>query len=501
MNKIKKMMCLSLVLLGMSSCESFLETDPKSTQTADQYYTSEVEVQNAINGIYAWLGSPFSKVQFGEAPMFMLEYPTGQGKYTVGQQSLQNPDFEKLIYWDKIYVDTWWSSSYYGIEAANMAIEAIKNLPENANLNSLLAEAYFFRAYYYFRLVRIFGDVPLKLLPTENPNDALVVKSSVKDIYEKAIIPSLLEAEKLGVLNDPLSGRISNEVIKSVLSQVYLTMAGYPLNQTDKYALAAQKSKEVIESGSFSLFQSDDQFTWFEKFRRMDYDNQGEYILMANYGNSPAPRQNYSQLLLPVGVNELTGMIQFGALMPNANFMSSFESEDLRAKEKGFIFTKYPSMNDTEKMLTFEPSIYKFFEPSLVGQGELCGKSLPLIRYAEMLLTYAEASAKSGSIDNLAIQAVNGIRQRAGLPLLSSQVTSNKDLFIDEVRKQRVFELCFEGVAFFDMVRTQEIWDFNTRKFVPLNGYVLPSGATFDVNKHCLFPIPLREIQINPDLK
>ena len=158
-------------------------------------------------------------------------------------------------------------------------------------------------------------------------------------------------------------------------------------------------------------------------------------------------------------------------------------------------------MNDPQQMVSFEMAIYKYFDPSIIGQSGMGTKSLPLIRYAEILLTYAEASARSGNIDNLAIGAVNEIRQRAGLPLLSSQISSNKDLFIEEVRKQRVFELCFEGVAFFDMVRTQEIWDFNTRKFVPLNSYVLPSGATFDVNKHCLFPIPLREIQINPDLK
>lgn len=499
MNIKLNFLILSLVLL--CSCEDFLQTDPKSTQTADQYYTSEVEVQNAINGIYAWLGAPFQEVQFGEAPIFMLEYTTGQGKYTVGQQSTQNPDFEKLIYWDRIYVDNWWSTCFYGIEASNMAIESIPKLPSSPGLNSLLAEAYFFRAYYYFRLVRIFGDIPLKLSPTKSPNDVLVSKSSVKDIYEQAIVPSLLEAEKINIENKPSSGRVSNEAVKAVLSQVYLTMAGYPLNQTDKYALAAAKAKDVIQAGSLALFQSDEQLSWFEKFRRMEYDCQSEYILMANYGNSPAPRQVFSQLVMPVGVNELTGFIQFGGLMPRQEFINSYDPSDLRAQEKGFIFTEYPSMNDPNKILNFEPSIYKYFEPSLIGQGKLCGKSLPLIRYAEMLLTYAEAASKAGSLDDLAIKSVNEIRARAGLSPLSGDMTANKERFIEEVRRQRVFELCFEGIAFFDMVRNQSIWDYDTKKFVPLNGFVLPSGAKFDVSKHCLFPIPLREIQINPALK
>lgn len=498
---MKRLYFIIIVLAGLCSCEDFLQTDPKSTQTADQYYKNETEVQNAINGIYAWLGSPFQEVQFGEAPIFMLEYTTGQGKYTVGQQSTQNPDFERLVYWDRIYVDNWWSSCYYGIEASNMAIEAIKKLPLTEKLNSLLAEAYFFRAYYYFRLVRIFGDIPLKLTPTQNAADALLPKSSVKDIYEKAIIPSLLEAEKINILNTPSSGRVSNVAVKSVLAQVYLTMGGYPLNQIDKFALSAQKAKDVITAGNLALFQSDENLSWFEKIRRMDFDCQSEYVLMANYGNSPAPRQVFSQLVLPVGVNELTGFIQFGALMPRQEFINSFDSNDLRAKEKGFIFTQYPSKNDPNKILTFEPSIYKYFEPSLIGQGKVCGKSIPLIRYAEILLTYAEAKAKSSEVDDLAIKAVNEIRMRAGLSPLSGNVTGNKDNFIEEVRKQRVFELCFEGIAFFDMVRNQSIWDYDHKKFVPLDGFILPSGAKFQVNKHCLFPIPLREIQINPELK
>ncbi|MDD3139552.1 MAG: RagB/SusD family nutrient uptake outer membrane protein, partial [Lachnospiraceae bacterium] len=327
---MKRLYFIIIVLAGLCSCEDFLQTDPKSTQTADQYYKNETEVQNAINGIYAWLGSPFQEVQFGEAPIFMLEYTTGQGKYTVGQQSTQNPDFERLVYWDRIYVDNWWSSCYYGIEASNMAIEAIKKLPLTEKLNSLLAEAYFFRAYYYFRLVRIFGDIPLKLTPTQNAADALLPKSSVKDIYEKAIIPSLLEAEKINILNTPSSGRVSNVAVKSVLAQVYLTMGGYPLNQIDKFALSAQKAKDVITAGNLALFQSDENLSWFEKIRRMDFDCQSEYVLMANYGNSPAPRQVFSQLVLPVGVNELTGFIQFGALMPRQEFINSFDSNDLR---------------------------------------------------------------------------------------------------------------------------------------------------------------------------
>lgn len=500
MKKYPLYIALSLFLLSGTSCESFLETPPRSTQTADQFYNDEKEAQNAVNGLYSWLGNRFNYMAYGESPAFMLEYPTGQGRYSEGQQSLSNPDFEKLIYWDRGYVDQWWYSSYYTIEACNMALDGISLLPESENLKKMKGEAYFLRAYSYFNLVRIFGDVPLKLTKTEKPADGMIGRTSVKEIYEQAILPSLAEAEKSNLTNLPSSGRVSMAAVKSLMAQVYLTMAGAPLNETDKYALAAQKAKDVVTTSQLSLFKSEGDLTWFEKFRNMEYDNGSEYVFMANYGPSPAPRQHYSQFLTPVGVDGLTGFVGFGSLMPTAEFIKSYEDGDLRAKEKGFFFSQYQDKDDATKSLTFETSIYKFFEPTLVGQGGNCGKSLPLIRFAEILLTYAEAQAQSGSIDDTAVNAVNQIRERAGLPPISDRIKTNKELFIDEVRKQRVYELCFENVAFFDMIRTQKAFDMIQKAFVPLEGYKLPKGATFSVAKHSYFPIPLREIQINPEL-
>ena len=90
---ISSFLVLSAALLG--SCNDFLDTPPKSTQTLDQYYQNEEEAQMAANGLYAWLGTRFTYAGYGEAPAFMLEYPTGYCYYTAGQQSLINPDLEK----------------------------------------------------------------------------------------------------------------------------------------------------------------------------------------------------------------------------------------------------------------------------------------------------------------------------------------------------------------------------------------------------------------------
>lgn len=495
---ISSFLVLSAALLG--SCNDFLDTPPKSTQTLDQYYQNEEEAQMAANGLYAWLGTRFTYAGYGEAPAFMLEYPTGYCYYTAGQQSLINPDLEKLNYWDRNYVDYWWQSCYYGIEACNMFLAAVPQLPESDAIDQMLGEAHFLRAYYYFHLVRIFGDVPLKLTPTSAPVDGMLTPTSVKEIYEQVILPDLEAASSSPISYTPSSGRVSMEAVNALYAQVYLTMAGSPLNETDKYQLAAQKAELVVNSSHLSLLQSDTNMSWFEKFRRKEFDNTGEYIFMANYGESPAPRQHYSQFFVPATAVKLTGFVGFGSMMPTQDFIDSFEKGDLRAEEKGFFFTSYNSW-DNSGTLNFESAVYKFFEPTLVGQGGYCGKSIPLIRYAEMLLTYAEATARSGAITDKAIDAVNQIRSRAGLEPLSAAVTSNKEAFIDAVMTERVHELCFENVTFFDMIRTQKAYITKAKSWVNLEGFVEPSGAVFKTAEHTYFPVPLREVQINPELR
>lgn len=491
---------LALSMPVFTSCNDFLDTPPRSTQTVDQFYSNEAEAQMGANGLYNWLSSRFGYYGYGEASAFMLEYPTGQGVYTTGQQSLMNQDFEKLVYWDRGYVDSWWQSCYYGIQACNMFLKGVEKLPQTDAVNQMMGEAYFLRAYYYFNLVRIFGDIPLKLSATENPADGLIAKSSVKDIYEKAILPDLEKASQCKITNKPSSGRVSMEAVNALYAQVYMTMAGFPLNETDKYALAKTKAELVLDSRYLSLFQSDNKTNWFEKFRSPEYDNKSEYILMANFGNSPAPQQMYSQFLCSTLISDaLNGSLGFGSLMPTQDFINSYEEGDLRGEEKGFFFTSYPS-TDGSKIVKFDPSIYKFFDPGMSATGGVSSKSLPLIRYAEMLLTYAEASARIGQITDKAIAAVNSIRERAGLSDLSADVIGNTELFIDAVMRERVHELCFENVAYFDMQRTHKAWDSVKKEFVDLNGFTLPSGAVYNIDKHFYFPIPLREHQINPEL-
>ncbi len=113
---------------------------------------------------------------------------------------------------------------------------------DDAERSKLVGEAKFLRAYYYYTLVNIFGDVPLKLTPTTNAEDGLLPKTSVKDIYETAIVPDLKEAETSGLPATPEgTGRASTGAAKSLLAKVYLRHGWLPVSQQDSWHLRVIK--------------------------------------------------------------------------------------------------------------------------------------------------------------------------------------------------------------------------------------------------------------------
>lgn len=495
---MKRITCIILFsAVIFSSCKKWLEEKPRSVITTNQYYTSPQDAEAAVNSIYAFVYTPFNKGGYDDMPYAMLEVVTGQ--FVNKSQSSITADFYNLRYNSASpYLSSWWNSCYQGIEAANLAIFNIPGIDmDQIQKDRLLGQAKFLRAYFYYNLVNIFGDVPLKLTPTTKPEDALLPKTPVKDIYEKAIVPDLTDAEKASLPLTPAStGRVSIGAVKSLLSKVYLSMAGIPVNQVDKYALAKQKALEVINSANFSLFQTDASATWFNKLNNPDYDNTVEHIFSINY---TVDLYDASQpvYFLPKEVKFLrNNYIQFGGFSPSDDFLNSYAAQDLRGKNNmGFY---YNSITVDGTVFNFPWAIYKFFDKKILDIAPKSGKDFPLLRYADILLTFAEAQNEADAAPSAeAYTALNAIRQRAGLPLVNGL---SKSEFRTEVWKQRYWELSAESKIWFDIVRTGKIFNPVQNSFVDVVGFTLPSGAVFKAD-NLKFPIPLSEVQINPLLK
>lgn len=488
----KNIILLFIFSFALFSCEDWLEETPKSTKPIGG--TTAADAQASVDGIYAYLRNPYNKGGYANMPYSIIELNTGQYKNNavddIGAAEVYNLAATSSNY----HFSSWWISCYYGIEAANIAISNIPTIVDpkltNQLRSQLLGEAYFLRAYNYYMLVRIFGDIPLKTEPTTSEDDGQIGKSSIQEIYEKVIVPDLLLAEKQTLPTISLSGRVSMGAVKSLLANVYLTMAGYPLMQTNKYPLARDKAKEVISSNWYTLFQSDGTTTWFDKLNNSDFDNKDENIFMVQYAVNLVSNSLSIWFAPTEGAGTLTPAgIHFAGMLVTDKFYNSYPKEDLRAQNRGFFFNEYNGMK-------FSMAVYKYFDPTLRTVAPQGDKNIPLIRFAEVLLTYAEAQNRAdGSANADAYEAINLIRKRAGLsPLTSLSQTA----FEEAVWRERAWEFTAEGVVWFDMKRTQKA--FNGIGFENFIGFALPNGKVIK-QENIYFSIPQSEMDVNPKLK
>jgi hypothetical protein len=487
MKNINKYILLVPAILIISSCDDFLTESPP-VLTADADLTSEDAAQAYINSAYANLEVLVqSSGEWGGNTIELLEYPTGK---VDGQAQARDDEFNNLRYnAESVYTFDWWSGLYQGIKATNLAIpkvqEGFSSLSEEKRTN-LVAEARTLRALYYFYLVRIFGDVPKITEIAGNIDEMRTPRASVKEIYDDVIIPDLIAAEQSNLAWSDPSGHVSMGFIKSLLADVYLTYAGYPVRAGDQfYAESARRSQEVIESGAFILF---DEYT---DMIDPANENSGEFIFQIQFD-----RDNRNNPLTPLTLPTLRDVspayiAEFGSLIPRIEFIQSFPSGDKRAEEKQFFHTEIDGKDLNG------PHIYKYFDEEAIMVTARSELNLTVYRLADVMLMYAEASNRAeGGPNTDAIQYVNNIRERANLNLIGLMAMEE---FEQEVWAQRYFELCFEAKMWFDMVRTRKIRNDITGEWEDFTGHTNVFGATY-TEKHLVFPISQREIQNNPQL-
>ena len=498
MKKIIKLSVIAFAFLAMSSCKKFLEENPPSAYTPDNYYKSLAQAQNAVNGIYASISTLYSQGgNFDDLSLLLLEMPTGQANTDITQSTNNQELLHLSTSSANLYVRQWWRTCYQGIDAANLAITNISAMPtaviSETQKSQLTGQAQFLRAWFYFNLVRLYGDVPLLTTPTSGAVGLQVPRNPTKDIYEQLIVPDLLLAEQSGLAFVDHTGRVSLGAVKALLAKVYETMAGYPLQQADKYALAKQKALEVISSNQFTFYSN------YDQFRDPANDNSMENIFMAQFSSTAwSNPMFYHTLPLFTGVSGANP--GSGALTPDSTFYKSFAAGDKRGQENQYFFSHYASQaTGADIVFTTGQHIFKYFNNVSYTNNAASGKCYPIIRLTDIMLLYAETqNEENGTADANSYTYVNQIRSRAGLTPLAGLSQSQ---FREAVWRERNHELCYENITWFDMVRTRMAYNTKNDTFVPLVGYVFPYGSniTFQ-DKNLLFPLPQSEIQANNTL-
>lgn len=442
-----------------------------------------------------------------------------------------------------------WMKAYSIIASINNILSQFDpNSIENRKTVELLGELIFLRAYLHYRLTLIYGEIPIV---TNNEVSYTISKPSYKEIYE-FIEEELLTA--MGMLpQNNAAGRIPFETpdrgcAKALLGEVYLSWAGFPVNDVSKYKLAAEVTEEIIDSSSFYHYEllRDFEDVWSNK---MYYNNEAVFCKYIDFTKMENSRYKARYIF----VSELRGggfgfdgigrlSLINGCPIPEIEFYNTYPQN--YRKEITF-FTRiyvdsmsiygYPYFPEAglDPDDSFNPLIEagldtgyfdirktdfksraayrKFFIDttfSSEGYRERFGQYLfgchkiYLIRYAQTLLTYAEASARSGNLNEKSYECINKIRRRANhLPLDSPSPYDLADglsaeAFTDSVVQERAWELAGEiGHRWFDMVRTQTV-EKVFEKRDPNDG----GSFEYSTNDKYFFPIPEHDINLNPNL-
>jgi hypothetical protein len=498
---VSNISCLIAIVVIATSCDSFLDENPKTFLTPNSYFQNEGQIVAAVNGLYTFLDDIFDgDVEVNSQTFLFMEYLTGYGERPRGHggQNLSQT-VSMTVAENNTYVEYLWRTAYTAIENCNSVIAGIESAGEGIitedRKNELLGEAYFLRAYNYFNLVRLYGPVPLKLTSTTDLSSVEIELTSEEGVYTQID----LDLTKAGELMENSAwtnngGKVTKGAVKSLLAKVYLTMAGYPLQKgTEYYRKAYETAKEVYTSGAFRLFNS------YAELRTAE--NTGEHIwaIQREADNAGSPVHT---AMLPYPESDLAKSISKngaygGGLAPAQSFYDSYPVGDERISEKSYYYTEHEALDGSGTVQLGKPYIYKFWDDNCASSGK-SGADYTLLRYADVLLVMAEAKAQADggtTSDADAIDAYFEVRSRA-LPTEMKPAS----ISVNDVLKERFWEICFEGQTWYDMLRTRKALNVTTGLIENMIGYQTPAHSAPFKTEDLLFPYPIREKRLNSNL-
>lgn len=460
-----------LLLLSMSAActNNFIDLQPESTTTVDLLYETDSHFQDAVNACYTALQTQYQSFWiFADVPGEDVAQEVVKNDAWYFADAFTMTDNVPLLH------DTW-SNYYVVINRANIILEKIEEADETLveQKDRHIGEAKFLRALAYFDLVRIFGAVPFvtRSLP---PNESYEIsRTEVQAIYNDLIIPDLLDAAaKLPHSYSGMHvGRATAGAAKALLGRVFLTIGDF--------VNAEATLHEVTTMGYALLPNFDELFDYTTDEHHSEYifdieyeeglGNQGSVFTHRFMPNSSAMADFYG-----IRGGELAETFSPTSLLRNL-FVDGDQRRDITVGISGGFydangnFLRLPqatSQNYTKKYIT---------PVQLVNDSRANWK---VIRYADVLLMYAEALNENGKINEAVVQ-LNAIRSRAGVP---TYTVTNTDDIREKIYTERRLELAFEGHRWFDLLRTGRALDV-----------LAPLGMQ---GFRVLFPIPLSQIQV-----
>jgi hypothetical protein len=437
---------LGTVLIVSPACKKdFLNADPQAQQPAVTFWQSQEDATKAVNSIYANLRS-WENVAFAAIAIESVgSDETEKGSSPNDASFFNNYDNFTVTSTDG-QLGGFWTGQYQNINLCNQVLDNVPAINMDANLKArYLAEAKFVRAYSYFRLVRAFGDVPLRLSVPKDATEFNVPRTPKAEVYA-AIEKDLDEAA-------------------AVLPQSYgpadvgRATKGAALAMHAKVAMYQQKWDQVLALTNTVMTLGYDLYPNFEQSFRTNHENNIESVFEIQSevltGNAAASNSQYSQVQ---GVRGSTGG-GWGFNVPTTELAAAYEPGDPR-RDATIIFRgettpegdAIPASGDNPM---YNQKSYVPFSQYVSGFNEGAQQNIRVMRFAEVLLMNAEAANETGNT-GLALTSLNRVRARArgGNPsILPNVTTTDKEALRNAIWKERQVELGMEFDRYFDVIR------------------------------------------------
>jgi hypothetical protein len=504
-----KKIYIAIVLLsiGLSSCKkAFIELNPEDSYTDGVFYKTEQQFRSAVVAAYAPLrdvliNDYFTSEMHSDNTIYQ-PIPGNRGTAYVERENIS--DFTNTS--TNAYVSATWQHSYTGISRCNIIIERLKgsDLDEAVKAN-LDGQAKFLRALNYFKLVRLYGGVPLSIVEVKTAEEAFKPRSTEAEVYAQIVADAEDAMNELAVPTKfPQTGEATKGSAAMLLANVYavqkkwadaetvlnglLTM-GYDLNANygDAFLPTNKNGKE-------SIFEI--------QFLGGSITGSTPNVLSFHF----IPRSKDTRILTGIAIdNTSTG----GWNTPSSDLIADFEANDKRLDasigiaEGTYDASSYFVYSAAKSIINYVPAtgkigvpyIKKYLHSPLVATTG-SSDDFPVYRFSDALLLLAEALNEQGK-SALALAPLNRVRKRAGL---SDIVTADQTELKTIILHERRVELAFENNRWTDLLRTGKAisvinaFGVKIRQQLPF----LSSDAYVIDNHHLVFPIPQNEVGLNP---
>ncbi|MCB0686608.1 MAG: RagB/SusD family nutrient uptake outer membrane protein [Saprospiraceae bacterium] len=480
MKKMKSIYIIVLLMILSACSKDFLEEKPLGQLTSDNFFLNEEHAIQSVNATYEMLRDFRIHVFAYIALTDIISDDADKGSTPSDGAPVLVAD-EFTLDPGSLIIDDSWQGYYRGVKRANWVIARVPDIDMDPDLRArIVGEAKFLRAYFYFKMVRWWGGIPLVLEPLDR-EDIKIPRASVDEVYS-AIISDLTDAANVLPLKSQYAasdlGRVTKGAAQGLLAKVYLTR--HEFDKTVEMAMA------VINSNEYSLASN------YANIFRKEGENGPESVFEVQA--KPSLIGGWCQYNQVQSIRPSKG---WGFNRPSDDLVRAYEPGDPRREatvlyvgevvpDGSYIVPDNPEMfNERYNQKAWVPDS----ERAGGGGSNQGGGNIRILRYADVILMAAEALNEMGQSEQ-ARQYVNMIRDRArgALPpqILKPIETTNQSELRELIWKERRVELGMEQHRWFDLLRTgraAEVMQAQGKNFIP--------------GKHELLPIPQSEIDLS----